>query len=118
VKKLKINDRLITVILVAILVAGVACGVAFAAYLLTSNHVAGTPSAQATLTLTPSTPAPVSGVNWTLTAHVSDNLAGLSVALQNNGALVESKQTDASGNAVFTVAPTAAFDYVATATHS
>ena len=90
----------------------------FAAYTMTSTPpITGTPTAQATLTLTPSTTTPVSGVSWTLTAHVSDNTASITVSLINNDVIVDTAVTNGSGNAVFTVAPTAAYSYIATATH-
>lgn len=111
------KTQTIAALLILCLVAGLG-SYALASYVMTSNTISGTPSAQATLTITSSTTTPVSGVAWTITAHVSDNTAGLTISLSNNGGTPVTAVTDSSGNAVFTVAPTAAFSYVATATHA
>ena len=111
------NNALKATLIIVVIAVLATATVVTAAYLMTSNTIAGTPTGQAILTLTPSTVTPVSGVSWTLTAHISDDAEGVTIALKNNGSPVTSDITDSSGNAVFTVAPTAPFSYIATADH-
>ena len=85
-----------------------------ASYLATTNHATGTPAAQVTATLTPSTTTPTSGDTWTLTVQTSTATAGYSVTLYDNSVSVQTGTTNAAGTAVFTVSPTAAYDYYAT----
>ena len=110
---MKLSNKTQIILIFALSAALISVGVVYAVYISTSNHVTGTPSTPTT-TLTPSTTAPVSGVDWTLTVHFAQNTANLPVTLYNNAVQVATGTTDASGNAVFTVAPTATFDYYAT----
>lgn len=111
------NNLIKTALIVAVVALGTV-GVAYAAYIMTSNHVTGTPGTQATLTLTSSTASPISGVAFQLTAHVSDNTPGIPVTLYNNAVQIGVPvSTDTNGDAVFTVSVTAAYDFHATGQH-
>ena len=111
------NKTISTTVLVAILVLASAIGAVLAVgYVLTSNHVTGTPLA--ILSLSVNSTSPNVGDTLQLTAHVSDNVAGISLTLKNNGVAVGSPVvTDASGNAVFNIVVNSAYDFIATGTH-
>jgi flagellar basal body-associated protein FliL len=109
----------ILVILCIITLAATLVTVLGAGYLMTStNHISGTPTAKATLTLATNNTAPLVGDTLTLTAHVSDNTLGIPITLKNNNNVVGVPiNTDSSGNAVFQVVVTTAYDFIAEGTH-
>jgi hypothetical protein len=132
-KKLNLKSPLIVVLIV---VAALFCVVAAAVVLTAPEHIQGTPqnptpSPTASPTASPS-PSPTvvptelhlssnlttpfyTGSTLRLTAQLNTPTAGVVITLYNNGAVMTTAVTDASGKAVFDRAPTNAFDYTATA---
>ena len=110
----------IVIVAVAVIVLISALSInAYASYVMTSNHVAGSPKTQVSLTLTSNSSVPTVGDTLMLTVHVSDNSAGDAIVLVNNGASVGSPvSTDSIGNAVFYVVVSASYDFVASGTHN
>lgn len=105
-----------SVLLIAVLMTSVS--IVVGSYVISTNHISGTPKALATGTLTSNSSAPNVGDTLMLTAHFSDNIAGVSVVLTDNGYAVGSPVlTDSNGNAVFYVVVSAAYDFVALETH-
>jgi hypothetical protein len=114
------SRKIIIVFLAAILITltVTAAGI-YASYVMKSNSLKGTPTAQATLTLSANSTSPVVGDTLMLIAHVSDNSTGIPITLTNNDVAVGTPiDTDSEGNAVFYVVVTSAYDFVATGTHT
>jgi S-adenosylhomocysteine hydrolase len=104
--------------LVSIALISIAATV-YGIYTMTSNHIAGpSPPIKTTLALSSNSSTPFSGDTLELAVHVSDNIAGLPITLINNGNSIGVINTDATGTAVFRIAVTAAYDFVANASHA
>lgn len=108
----KISATIVFVIFLASL------GVAYASYVMTSNNVTGTVTAQATMSLTLSPTTVVEGQTWTLTSTVSDATAGITVTFKEGITTVGTATTNSAGIATLSFIPLAgSHTYVATATH-
>ena len=100
--------KLLAIALVAVIVT---VGVAFAANQLVSNSIAiqpvptptPTPQPQATLSIQANTTAPFIGGAVNVTAHVSDNLAGIPILFYINNTYVETGVTGTGGYANVTL---------------
>jgi len=112
------NSKLKTVGLILV-VALITVGVVYAvSYFMTSNPVTGTVTPQATLSLALSPSTVTLGDSWTLTATVSDGTGGITVTFLEGASTVGTANTDVSGVASITFAPTVgSHTYTATATH-
>jgi hypothetical protein len=111
------KKHLSAIIVVAVAILLLTVTYVVASYVMTSNHLTGTPSAQVTMTITTSNTAPTTGVPFTVTAHISDNSPNIPIALYNGQTLIQTSNSDISGTAAFTVTVSAAYDFYATATH-
>jgi flagellar basal body-associated protein FliL len=93
----------------------------YAAYTMQSPTITvnpqPTPTPEATLSIQASTLTPYINQDFTVTVHVSDNTAGLPVNLYKNGSFYQTQNTDASGNAVFTLNVSENTDLYAVAEH-
>lgn len=110
--------KIVVIILAFVALIAIVAGGAYGIYIMTSNHVTGTPQAKATLTLTANTTGIVVGDTLHLVAHVSDNTAGITINVTNNSVQVGTAVTDSNGNAAIDAADiTSAYDFVATGAH-
>jgi hypothetical protein len=113
----KLKKSTLTVLCVAALMSGFFT--VLGGYVITSNHVSGTPTTPETLTLTANSTSPMANDVLQLTAHLSgSNAGGLAVTLKNNGNIVGLPvNTNTNGDAVFYWTITAPYDFVAQVTH-
>ena len=89
-----------------------------ATYILTSNHVTGTTSSQASLTLSANNTDVTIGDVLMLTAHLNNSKSGVSIQFFNGTtALSPLVNTDSNGNAVTLYVVSNAYDLYAKATH-
>lgn len=120
IKKME-NKRKKTIVTALVIILAITiplAGYVTASYVLNSNHVSGTAQQPATLTLTANNSNVVVGDTLKLTAHLSDNKAGVPIQFYNASTeLNPTVNTDSSGNAVVYYAVDTAYDLYAITTH-
>ena len=117
-EKIHKHKKLVTALIIVGLAVSIPLAIVSASYILFSNHITGTTTPQATLTLTGNNTNVVTYDVIMLTAHLSDNKNNVAIQFYNGTtALNPTVTTDSNGSAITYYVVSDAYDLYAKATH-